>query len=80
VLEARETAFYAVALSIEFLIVAALLLAVGFGRNDGNRSHGLDVVDDRLTVVALVGQHPDGLAISEQVDGLRTVVDLTASD
>jgi hypothetical protein len=64
VLEARETAFDAVALSIEFLVVAALLLAVRFGRHDRNRSHGLDVVEDCLTVVALVGQHPDGLAIS----------------
>jgi hypothetical protein len=60
--------------------MGALLLAVGFGGNDGDRSHGLDVIKDGLTVVTLIGQHPLGLSFSEQFDGLGAVVDLAAGD
>jgi hypothetical protein len=56
------------------------LLAVALGGYDGDRSHGLDVVEDLLAVVALVGQHPPGLALSEQSDGLGTVVDLSGGN
>ena len=80
VFESGEAAFDAIALSIEFFIMDALLLSVGFGRDHRDRSHGLDVVEDDLAVVALVGQYPDGLACSEQIDGLGAVVDLAASD
>ena len=56
-----------------------LLLAIRFGRYHRDSSHGLDVIKDGLTVVALVGQHPDSLSFSEQFDGLGAVVDLTAA-
>jgi hypothetical protein len=58
--------------------VGSLLFAVGFGRHDRDRSHGLDVIEDGLTVVSLVGQDPLGVSLSEQFDGLGAVVDLTA--
>lgn len=80
VFEAREAAFDAVALPIEIFIVAALQLPVGFGRHDGHRSHGLDVVENRLTIVALVGQHPSGLAVSQQSHRLGAVIDLPCGD
>jgi hypothetical protein len=73
VLESGEAAFDAIALSIEFFIVAALLFAVGFGRDHGDHAHGLDVVEDDLAVVALVGQHPEGSAISEKIDSLGSL-------
>ena len=69
VLEGREAGFDAVPLSIEFFVVAALLLAVRLGRHDCDRTHGLDVVEDWLAVIALVGQHPDSFSFSEQCDG-----------
>jgi hypothetical protein len=80
VFEAAEAAFDAIALPIEFFVVDALLLAVRFGRYHRDRSHGVDVVKDDLTVVALVGQHSDGFSLSEQFDGLGSAVDLPASD
>jgi hypothetical protein len=45
------------------------LFAVGFGRHDRDRSHGLDVIEDGTTIVALIGQHPLGSSFSEQFDG-----------
>jgi hypothetical protein len=80
VLELGEASLDAVTLSIEFFVMGALLLAIGFGRNDGDRSHGLDVIKDGLTVIALIGQHPLGLSFPEQLDGLGAVVDLAAGD
>ena len=58
--------------------MGALLFAVGLGGHDCDRSHGLDVIEDGLAVVALVGQHPLGLSFSQQLDGLGAVVDLAA--
>ncbi len=78
--EFRKASFDAVALSIEFFVVSSLLFSVGFGWHDGDRTHGLDVVEDGLAVVALVGQHSLRLAFAEQIDSLGTVVDLTAGD
>jgi hypothetical protein len=80
VFEPVEASLDAVAFSIEFFVVGALLFAVGFGRDHRDGSHGVDVVEDGLAVVALVGQHPLGLSISEQLDGLGAVVDLSAGD
>jgi hypothetical protein len=80
VLELCGASFDAIALPVKYLILGKLLFAVGFGRHDGDRSHGFDVVEDGLTVIALVGQHPARLSFSEQFDGLGTVVDLPASD
>lgn len=76
VVEFGEAAFDAIALSVEFFIVSSLLFSVGFGGHDGNRSHGFDVVQDGLAIVALVGQRPLGLSLAEQIDGLGAVVDL----
>ena len=78
VLESGEASFDAIALSIEFFIVSPLLFSVGFGGHDRDRSHGLDVVQDGLAVIALVGQDPLRLSLSEQIDGLGAIVDLTA--
>ncbi len=78
VLESGEAPLDAIALSIEFFVVNPLLFSVGFGGHDRDRSHGLDVVQDGLTVIALVGQYPLGFSFSEQIDGLGAVVDLTA--
>lgn len=78
--EPGEASFDTIAVSIEFFIVGALLLAVGFGRHYRNGSHGLDMFEDGLAVVALVGQHPRGFSLAEQGDGLGAVVDLTAGD
>ena len=80
VLEPGEASFDAISLSIEFFVVCSLLFSVGFGRHDRSRSHGLDVIEDGLAIVALVGQHPLGPSFSEQFDGLGTVVDLTSRD
>lgn len=55
--------------------MAALLRAVALGGYGGDRSHGLDVVEYLLVVVAPVGQNPVGLLRSEQSDGLGTVVE-----
>ena len=76
--ESGEAPLDAIALSIEFFIVGPLLFSVGFRGYDRDRSHGLDVIEDGLAVVSLVGQHPLGLSLSEQIDGLGTVVDLAA--
>jgi hypothetical protein len=80
VLEFGEASLDAVAFSVEFFVVGSLLPAVGFGGHDRDRSHSLDVIEDGLTVVALVGQDPLGLPFSEQFDGLGAVVDLASGD
>lgn len=78
--EPGEASLDAVPLSIEFFVVGAWPFAIRLGGHDGDRSHGLDMIQDGLAVVALVGQHPLGLSFSEQIDGLGAVVDLTAGD
>ena len=78
--ESGEASFDAVALSIEFFVVYSLLFSVGFGRHDCGRSHSLDVIEDGLAIVALVGQHPLGLSFPEQLHGLSAVVDLPSRD
>jgi hypothetical protein len=80
VLELGEATLDAIALSIEHFVVGSLLLAVGFGGDDGDRVHSLDVIKDGLTVIPLIGQHPLGLSFSEQIDGLSAVIDLAAGD
>jgi hypothetical protein len=80
VLEFGEASLDAVAFSVEFFVVGSLLPAVGFGGHDRDRSHSLDVIEDGLTVVALIGQYPLGLPFSEQLDGLGAVVDLASGD
>jgi hypothetical protein len=77
VFEAREAAFDAIALFVEVFVVLALLLAVTFGRDDGNRAHGGHMLDDGIGVVAFVGQHMADLPLSQQGDGLGAVVDLS---
>jgi hypothetical protein len=80
VFEAREAAFDAVSFAVESFVEFALAFAIGLGRDYGDCSHGSDVVQDLLAVVALVGHHATGLALSQQVDRLGTVVDLTGGD
>jgi hypothetical protein len=70
VFEFGEAAFDPIALSVEFFIVSSLLFSVGFGGDHRDRSHGFDVIQDGLAIVALVCQHPLGLALAEQFDGL----------
>ena len=76
VFESGEAAFDAIALSIEFFIVSSLLFSVGLGGHDGDRSHGFDMVEDSLAVIAFVGKHPLCLTLAKQFDGLGAVVDL----
>jgi len=78
--ETRDAAFDAVALSIGFFVVDALLFAVRFVRHHGHCSDGLDMVEDCLALVSLVRQYPDGFAISKQFDSLGAFVDLSARD
>jgi hypothetical protein len=80
VFEPGEASLDAVSFSIEFFVVSALLFAIGLGRYYGNRSHRLDVIEDGLTVVAFVGQHPFCLSRPKQFHGLSAVIDLAACD
>ena len=80
VLEFGEAPLDAVALSVEVFVVGVLVPAAGQGGYDRYGAHRCDVSADRLAVVAFVGHHPLGLALSEQRDGLGAVVDLATGD
>ena len=78
-LEVSEGSFYAVALAIERTVEGALDIAHGSRCN-----HSLDVAfgemaEDRVGIVALVGQDRFGPTVAEQCDGLGAVVGLAAS-
>jgi hypothetical protein len=57
-----------------------LYLAVSFGWDHGFGSHGFNVLDDGVSIVALVGKHGLGLVLAQQLDGLGAVIHLAASD
>jgi hypothetical protein len=57
VFESREAAFDTIALFVKGFIVLALLFPVLFGWHDGIGVHDVDVLDDGIGVVALVGQN-----------------------
>lgn len=77
VFEAREAAFNAIALFVKGLIEVAWLLPVAFGGDNGDRAHALDVRDDGIAVIALVGQHILDFTMCQKTDGLGAVVDLS---
>jgi len=79
-LESAEAAFDAIALFVKLLIVCALLSAAPSGRNHRRCLHVLDVSHDAVSVVSLVGDDRLGLTLSQQVDGLGAVIDLSAGD
>jgi hypothetical protein len=74
-----EGPFYAVALAMEGAVEVALDLAHGTRRNDGLDAAFAEMAEDRVSIVALVGEHRFGPVVSEQRDGLRAIVGLTAS-
>jgi len=79
VFESREAAFDAVSLFVEGLVVLPLQFAIGLRRDDRDRTHGCDMLDDGVGIVALVGQDILGLSPFQQGDGLCAVVGLPRS-
>src|ERR1700738_499411 len=77
-LEVGEGAFDAVALAVEGAVEAALHLADGSRRDDGGDIAFVEMVEDGVGVVALVGEHGLGAMIAEQRDGLGAVISLAA--
>ena len=77
-LEVREGSFDAVALSVEGAVEAALDGAMRTWRDDGGDAALVEMVEDGIGVVALVGEHRLRAAIAEQRDGLGAIVDLAA--
>ena len=72
--------FDAVALFVEVFIEDPLQLAVALGRNDRSGSHGFDVLDDRIRIVALVGNDSFGLVLAQQGNGFGAVIELSAGE
>lgn len=62
-----EHALDAVALAVEFLVVADCFLAVRFGRNDGRDTALLEIGVDGIAVVNLIGKQRLG-ALLRQID------------
>lgn len=79
-LEFAEAALDPVALFVEIFVVLALYLAVPFGWNHGFCSHGFNVLNDGVGIVALVGKHGLSLVLAQQLDGLGAVIHLAARD
>jgi hypothetical protein len=63
--EPREAAFDAIALFVQGFIVLAVLFAVPFGWDDGNRARALDMLEDGIGVVAFIGQDMADLSLSQ---------------
>jgi hypothetical protein len=77
-LEVSEGAFDAVSLSIEGAVEAALDDTMRAWRDDGGDAAFAEMVEDRVGVVASVGEYRLRAAIAEQRDGLGAVVSLAA--
>jgi hypothetical protein len=77
VFEFGEASFDAVSLFVKVLIVLPLHLPVRLRRDDRHRAHVGDMLDDRIAVIALVGQDVACLPLSQQRDRLRAVVGLS---
>ena len=77
-LEMGEGAFDAVALAVEGAVEAALDLADRTRRDDGGDAALVEMMEDRVGVVALVGQHRLRAVVAEQRDGLGAVIGLAA--
>jgi hypothetical protein len=80
VLEAVEAAFDAVALFIEFFVVAAWLFPVAAWRDDGHRAQALDLGDDLGRVVSLVRDDGFGAPTLEQADRFGILRSLSGGD
>jgi hypothetical protein len=79
-LDLVEEAFDEVALAIEGEVGFAWLLAVRLRRNDGRDLSLSECVDERVRVVALVGDQRVGLEVFEQRLGLRDVGGLSGRE
>jgi hypothetical protein len=79
-LEFTESTFDAIALFVEIFVLLALYLAVSFGWDYGFGSHGFNVLNDGVGIVALVGKHGFSLVLAQQLDGLGAVIHLPARD
>ena len=77
VFEFCAAAFDAISLFVEVFVVLALYFPVGLWRDHRQRAHAGDMLDDRIGVIALVGQHMAGFAFSQQPDRLGAVVGLS---
>ena len=77
-LQVGEGSLDAVALPIEGTVEMALDLAHRAGRDNGFDPALLQVLNNEVGVIALVGDHGFGLAFAQQRDGLGAVVDLAA--
>jgi hypothetical protein len=76
--EVGEGSFDAVALAVKRPVEAALHLAHGARWDDGLDAMLGEMVQDRVGIVALVGEHGLGTTPAKQSDGLGTVVGLAA--
>ena len=76
--EMSEGAFDAVALTIYGSVAAELLLAHRAWRDDCLYSALGEMVQDRICVVALVGEHRLRASVSKKRDGMGTVVSMAA--
>jgi hypothetical protein len=79
-LDLVEEAFDEVALAIEREVARTLRLAVGFRWDDGRDLAGFKRRDQRVGVVALVGEHRVGVEVFEERLGLRNIGDLSSCD
>jgi hypothetical protein len=77
-LEVREGPFDAVALAIECAVEVALNLAHGSGWDNGLDATFAEMVQDRVRIIALVGEHCFWPAVSKERDGLRAIMGLTS--
>lgn len=69
-----------IALFIEFLVVETLDFAVGFRRDDHCRTHLLNLLDDRIGVIAFIGDERIGTEAIEQRQGLLAIGGLSAGE
>ena len=77
-LEVSEGAFDAVALAVEGAIEAALDGAMRARWDNGGDAALVQMREDRVGVIALVGDHGLGPTVAEQRDGLSAVIGLAA--
>ena len=75
-LEAVEEALDQIALLVQLLVVRPLHLAVGLRRDHGHGAGCLDLLNDGIAVVALVGDDGLGCDLLQEGVGVRAVMDV----
>jgi hypothetical protein len=79
-LDALKEVFDQTPLLVEVVVEFSRLFSAGSGRNDGCTSLRVSLVDDRVGVVALVGNDVGVVNAREQLLGLSYVVDLSLGE